>query len=159
MVMDVISWRYWSKSCSQIRGALTLESVALEREGVRGKTMEKPHKKLDVWKLAMELIKRIYEITASFPQNEMFGLTGQRRRSAVSIPSNIAEGAARQSSKELVKFLHISQGSLSELDTQLDASHMLSYITDTDRQDIDNIMVRIDKMLSGLITSKKAVTR
>jgi four helix bundle protein len=117
--------------------------------------MDKPHKKLDVWKLSVELVKRIYEITASFPQEEVFGLTSQMRRSSVSIPSNIAEGAARQTAKELVKFLHISQGSLSELDTQLDISYVLKYITEGDRRDLDNIMIRIDKMLSGLITSKK----
>jgi len=73
----------------------------------------------------------------------------------VSIPSNIAEGAARQTTKELVNFLHISQGSLSELDTQLDISYKLKYLKEADRQDLDKIMVRIDKMLSGLIASKK----
>jgi four helix bundle protein len=66
--------------------------------------MEKPHKKLDIWKLSTDLVKRIYEITAFFPHNEAFGLTSQIRRSAVSIPSNIAEGAARQTIKELVIF-------------------------------------------------------
>jgi four helix bundle protein len=125
------------------------------RESEKIVSMEKPHKKLDVWKLSIELVKRIYEITASFPQHEVFGLTSQVRRSVVSIPSNIAEGAARQTTKELVNFLHISQGSLSELDTQLDISYELKYINETDRQDLDNIMVRINKMLSGLITSKK----
>jgi four helix bundle protein len=121
--------------------------------------MDKPHKKLDVWKLSMELVKKVYEITASFPQYEVFGLTIQTRKAAVSIPSNIAEGAARQTSKEMINFLHISQGSLSELDTQLDISLELKYIKDKDRQDLDAIMVRIDKMLSGLISSKKGSVR
>ena len=117
--------------------------------------MEKPHKKLDAWKLSMELVKRVYELTGSFPQHETYGLTNQLRRAAVSIPSNIAEGAARQTTKELINYLHISQGSLSELDTQLDISLALNYINDLDRNDLDQMMVRIDKMLSGLIASKK----
>jgi len=117
--------------------------------------MEKPHKKLDVWKVSMELVKRIYRITSSFPKQEAFGLTSQIRRSAVSIPSNIAEGAARQTNKELVNFLHVSQGSLSELDTQLDIAYELKYISGEDQQDLDNMMVRIDKMLSRLIAAKK----
>ncbi len=103
----------------------------------------------------MELVKRIYRITSSFPKQEAFGLTSQIRRSAVSIPSNIAEGAARQTNKELVNFLHVSQGSLSELDTQLDIAYELKYISGEDQQDLDNMMVRIDKMLSRLIAAKK----
>ena len=117
--------------------------------------MEKPHKKLDVWNLSMELVKQVYEITGSFPQHEIFALTSQIRRAAVSIPSNIAEGAARQTTRELVNFLHIAQGSLSELDTQLDISCGLKYMKEAERQALDNLMVRIDKMLSGLISSKK----
>ncbi|MFC1839881.1 four helix bundle protein [Thermodesulfobacteriota bacterium] len=117
--------------------------------------MEKPHKKLDVWKLSMELVNRIYEMTREFPKEEMFGLISQIRRSAVSVPSNISEGAARQTKKELINFLHIAQGYLSELDTQLDISLNLEYINKKERQDIDKLIVRIDKMLSGLIVSKR----
>ncbi|MFC1839878.1 four helix bundle protein [Thermodesulfobacteriota bacterium] len=117
--------------------------------------MEKPHKKLDVWKLSMELVNKVYEMTREFPKEEMFGLTSQIRRSAVSIPSNISEEAARQTKKELINFLHIAQGSLSELDTQLDISRNLDYINEKERQDIDKLIVRIDKMLSGLIISKR----
>lgn len=120
--------------------------------------MEKPHKKLDVWRLSMDLVKQIYEVTGPFPQYEIFGLTSQIRRAAVSIPSNIAEGAARQTTKELVNFLHISQGSLSELDTQLDIAYDLKYIKEEERKALDELMLRIDKMLSGLITSKKRRT-
>jgi len=121
--------------------------------------MEKPHKKLDVWKMSMELVKRIYKMTDSFPKHEGFGLTSQIRRSAVSIPSNIAEGAARQTNKELVNFLHVSQGSLSELDTQLDIAYELKYISEEDQQDLDNMMIRIDKMLSRLIAAKRKDVR
>lgn len=103
----------------------------------------------------MELVKQIYRMTATFPKHEAFGLTSQIRRSAVSIPANIAEGAARQTDKEMVNFLHIAQGSLSELDTQLDIAYELKYIQEGDQQDLDNMMVRIDKMLSGLIAKKR----
>jgi len=121
--------------------------------------MEKPHKKLDVWKLSIELVTNVYKISENFPKNEIYNLTSQIRRSAVSIPSNIAEGAARNTTKELINFLHISQGSLSELDTQLDISLALNYIKDTDRKDLDQMMVRIDKMLSGLIAAKRREAR
>ncbi len=84
--------------------------------------MDKPHKRLDVWKISMKLVKRTYLATSGFPKHEAYGLTKQIQRAAVSIPSNIAEGAARQTKKELINFLHIAQGSLSELDTQLDIS-------------------------------------
>ncbi|MFM4828524.1 four helix bundle protein [Aeromonas rivipollensis] len=87
----------------------------------------KTHKQLDVWQQAMVLVKMVYDITASFPREEMFGLTSQMRRAAVSIPSNIAEGCARSSTKEYLHFVAISRGSLSELDTQVDIAIMLGY--------------------------------
>lgn len=89
--------------------------------------MEKPHKKLDVWNLSMEIVEKIYKTTSSFPSHERYGLTSQIRRAAVSVPSNIAEGAARQTPKELINFLHIAQGSLSELDTHLDIAKNLDF--------------------------------
>lgn len=76
------------------------------------------HKDLDVWKEAMKLTKEIYTLTKSFPKEELYGITAQMRRAAVSIPSNIAEGAARATNKEFIQFLHIALGSLSELETQ-----------------------------------------
>ena len=81
--------------------------------------MTNTHKDLDVWKLGIELVQEVYEVTKVFPKEEMYGLTSQIRRAAVSIPSNIAEGYARESIKELIRFLYISLGSLSELETQL----------------------------------------
>jgi hypothetical protein len=71
------------------------------------KKMKKPHKNLDVWKLSMELVKIVYRVTSKFPSSESYGLTSQTHRCTVSIPSNIAEGAARQTKKELINFLHI----------------------------------------------------
>ena len=118
--------------------------------------MDKPHKNLDVWKISMETVQEIYKATASFPKHEIYGLVSQMRRSAVSIPSNISEGAARQTKKELVNFLHIAQGSLSELDTQLDISLALGYLALEDRNRIDELLVRIDKMLTAFIRSQKA---
>jgi len=78
--------------------------------------MEKPHKKLEAWKQSMDLVVEIYKATEQLPKQEIYGLTNQVRRAAVSIPCNIAEGAARQTKKEFTNFLHIAQGSLSELD-------------------------------------------
>ena len=117
--------------------------------------MEKPHKRLDVWKVSMELVQSVYNETSSFPKHEIYGITSQIRRAVVSIPSNIAEGAARQTSKEFANFLHIAQGSLSELDTQLDIVKSLGFISDNSRLKLDQLMVRVDKMLTALIRSKK----
>jgi four helix bundle protein len=117
--------------------------------------LEKPHKNLDVWKISMELVQQIYKVTAAFPKHEIYGMTSQIRRAAVSVPSNISEGAARQTKKELANFLHIAQGSLSELDTQLDISLNLGYLALEDRNRIDELLVRVDKMLTAFIRSQK----
>jgi four helix bundle protein len=79
----------------------------------------KTHKDLEIWKLGIELVIEIYEITKNFPKDELYGLSAQIKRSAISYPSNIAEGAARQSKKEYIQFAYISLSSLSELETQL----------------------------------------
>jgi four helix bundle protein len=115
--------------------------------------MEKPHKKLDLWKAGMDLAKVIYLITAQFPFEERFGLIAQMRRSAVSIVSNIAEGAARQGKKEFRNFLSMAQGSLSELDTQLELALSLGFLDENKYHEIDSLLNRIDKMLTGLIRS------
>jgi len=85
------------------------------------------HHDLRVWQDAMALVRRVYEFSKQFPADERFGLTAQIRRCAVSIPSNIAEGAARSSRKEFVHYLMIARGSLSELDTQLRIAHDLGF--------------------------------
>ena len=79
--------------------------------------MTRPHYKLEAWKSAMALVSSIYQITRSFPKEELYGLTSQMRRAAVSIPSNLAEGAARTGQKEFAQLLSIAKGSLSELET------------------------------------------
>lgn len=73
---------------------------------------------LDVWKYSREMVKLVYKITKSFPNEELYGLTNQIRRSAVSVPSNIAEGVGRQSNKETIHFIYIAKGSLQEVETQ-----------------------------------------
>ena len=112
--------------------------------------MDKPHKKLDVWRLSVELARRVYQLTATFPPEERYGLTAQMRRAAIGIASNLAEGAARSSSREFRQFLSVARGSLSELDTQLDLSQQLSLISDSTRQGLDPMLVRVDKMLYAL---------
>ena len=86
------------------------------------------HKDLQVWQEAMVLVTEIYRLSENFPESEKFGLTSQIRRSAISIPSNIAEGFARKRNKELIQFLYISIGSLSELETQYEIAKNLNYI-------------------------------
>ena len=115
--------------------------------------MEKPHKKLDVWQAAMKSTTMIYKLTNKFPEEEKFGLVSQMRRASISIPCNIAEGAARQGKKEFKNFVSMAQGSLSELDTQLELSILLGYLSTEDLREVWDQLLRIDKMLSGLIRS------
>lgn len=113
--------------------------------------MRRKHHDLNVWQESIELVKEIYEITAKFPPHEMYGLTSQIRRAAVSVPSNIAEGAARTGSKEFLQFLSICRGSLSELETQLIIANNLGYI-----KNIELLTTQIDKifgLLGGLMNS------
>lgn len=86
------------------------------------------HKDLEIWKLGIKLVENVYKASHQFPKEELYGLTSQIRRSAVSVPSNIAEGAARSGSAEFIRFLYISLGSLSELETQLIIAERLGYI-------------------------------
>ena len=90
----------------------------------------KTHQDLDVWNESIDLTKIIYDFTKSFPRHELFGLSSQMQRSAVSVASNIAEGASRGSNKEFIKFLHYSIGSISQLDTQVYIAKKPNYISD-----------------------------
>ena len=92
----------------------------------------KGHKDLDVWKYSMDLVEEIYSLTRIFPNSEVYGLTSQMKRSAVSIPSNIAEGAARKGDKEFIQFLYVAMGSLSELETHLILSKRLKFVAEVD---------------------------
>jgi four helix bundle protein len=117
--------------------------------------VNKPHKKLNAWTDAVDLAQQIYRITERFPPNEQFGLTSQIRRAAVSIPSNMAEGAARKTKKEFIQFLHISKGSLSELDTQLEIARRLEYLGQVEWEALNELLERVDRLLSGLIRHLK----
>jgi len=101
----------------------------------------------------MRLVEMVYRHTALFPREEVFGLTSQLRRSAVSIPSNIAEGAARNSSRELFQFLGIANGSLAELQTQLEIAARLGYLNA--RAECSGQVSRVGKLLTGLRKSIK----
>ena len=111
------------------------------------------HKDLDVWKIGMDIVIEVYSITQNFPSQEQYGLTSQIRRSAVSIPSNIAEGAARGSKREFTNFLYIARGSLSELDTQLILSRRLGYVSNM--QDTETKIIELRNKLNALIKSVK----
>lgn len=119
--------------------------------------MTKPHQELEVWKRSFEFVKSSYKITAKFPDDEKFGLISQIRRAAVSVPVNIAEGAARKSKKEFVQFLHISLGSASELDTLLMLSNDLNLIDNTTFEKMNIELHNIYKMLRGLINRNLAL--
>ena len=113
----------------------------------------KTHKDLEVWKIAVELAKDVYGVTRSFPREEQFGLSAQMRRSAVSIASNIAEGAARQTPKEFVRFLHVAAGSASELDTQIEIATGIGMGEAGEIQRVQDTVARVARMLQGLIKS------
>jgi len=117
--------------------------------------LNKPHKNLDVWQKSIALVQTIYDLTKHFPNHENFALTNQMRRAAISVPSNIAEGAARQTKKEFIQFLHVAQGSLSELDTHLEIAMSLGYTKELSGEGLLALMNDIDKMLTGLIKSLK----
>ncbi len=107
------------------------------------------HRELDVWKTAMDLVTEVYARTRDFPKEEVYGLTAQIRRAAVSIPANISEGAARQTEKEFVHFLYIALGSASEVETELAIAERLGYLTEV-KLLLDQVAA-VKKMLNGLI--------
>ena len=106
------------------------------------------HKDLTVWQKSIQLVVEVYKLTKTLPEEEKYGLISQMRRAAVSIPSNIAEGSGRNSTKEYVRFVNISRASLSELDTQLIICKELSFVSDT--KTIDGLINEIGKMLYRL---------
>ena len=114
---------------------------------------ERAHKKLDVWKNSIKLIKRIDYISNNFPSQHRFGLTSQIMRSAISVPSNIAEGCGRQNYKEKLNFFNIAQGSLSELDTQVEISYELKYIKKEIHDELIDEIAIISKKLYRLSKS------
>ena len=109
------------------------------------------HKNLDIWVLGIKLSKEIYKLTEQFPDCEKFGITSQLKRASVSIPANIAEGAARQTDKEFLNFLHITRGSISEVDTLLVVCLELNYCKSADLEIIDKLLKEIYNKTNALI--------
>ena len=117
------------------------------------------YRDLVVWQKGMELAKRICRVTQSFPTEEKFGLVSQMRRSAVSVPSNIAEGQARHTTKEFIQFVSHAEGSVAELDTQLRLGVDLGYCPNGDAAEITALIEEIQRMLNGLRRNLSARTR
>jgi four helix bundle protein len=107
---------------------------------------------LKVWQKSMELVYRIYEATQAFPQHELYGLTSQMRRAAVSVASNIAEGKGRSTDKDLALFLGHARGSLYELQTQLSIAQHLGYLTAKEAQTTKELADEVGRLLSGFIS-------
>lgn len=117
--------------------------------------MDKPHRRLKVWQKSVNFTVEVYRVTSKFPSEEKFGLVSQMRRAAVSIPSNLAEGAARGTT-EYAHFIRIAMGSASELDTQLEICSRLNYLTAEQYRPLDQDLTEIDRMLVGL---RKAIAK
>jgi four helix bundle protein len=117
--------------------------------------LELSHKKLDVWMKSIELVSEVYKLTSKFPTQEQYGLTSQIRRSAVSVPSNISEGNARNSKLETLRFLDIARASLVELDTQIEIAIKLNYLKNSDISELAEMINHTFAMLSKFIQKIK----
>lgn len=112
------------------------------------------YRDLVAWQRAIELVLAIYKLTGDLPQAELYGLTSQMRRAAVSIPSNIAEGHRRGSRNEFMRFLRISYGSGAELETQIEIIKRLEYVSDGTCQKADSLLTEVMKMINKLLHSQ-----
>ena len=113
-------------------------------------TTVKSYRELIAWQKAMDLVVQVYEMTRTFPREEIYGLTSQLRRAAVSIPSNIAEGQGRRSSKEFVRFLGIAYGSLQETETQIILATRLGYLEAVQEAQVLEQCAEVGKLINGL---------
>ena len=119
----------------------------------------KTHKDLNVWKMSIDLVMDIYRITKAYPKEEQYGLVHQMKRAAVSVPSNIAEGAARLHPREFIQFLNIAKGSLSELETQLLISGKLDFVKEDVYTSINEKMQHIRRQIIGLEKYTRETTK
>ena len=110
------------------------------------------YRDLIVWQKSMKLVTSVYELTKQFPATELYGLTSQIQRAAVSIPSNIAEGYGRKSNQDFARFLQIAKGSLFELQTQLEIANNLNYLNQDQLSSFSQFTLEIEKMLGSLIS-------
>lgn len=115
----------------------------------------KPHKKLIAWQKGMDLVVSIYDLTKSFPREETYGMISQMRRAALSVPSNIAEGACDRSIEQFRNFLRISIGSLNELNTQLEVAFRIGYIDEIKHNKIQSLVDECLAVTYGLKRSLK----
>ncbi len=115
--------------------------------------MGRSYRDLVVWQKAMELVTGVYRATARFPHDEIYGLTSQVRRAAVSVPSNIAEGQGRLSENEFRHFLGLARGSLMEVETQLQIAENLGYLQQKENHELLRSACEVGKILNGLIAS------
>ena len=115
------------------------------------------HRDLPVWKASIDLVEAFYVLSAKLPKEEVFGLQSQMRRAAVSVAANIAEGAARKSTPELIQFLYIANGSLSELDTLMEIASRLGFVDD--RQTVQVQLDDVQAQLLAVIQSLKRRSR
>ena len=111
------------------------------------------HKELIVWQKAVDFVERIYRLSRLFPRDEMYGLTSQIRRAVVSIPSNIAEGQGRKTTREFLAFLSIPNGSLKEVETQVIIARRLAYADERQTTPILTAAAEVRRMIKGLIRS------
>ncbi len=118
--------------------------------------MLRAHRRLKAWRVAMTLTRTVYAVTGSFPVAERYGLIAQMRRAAVSIPSNIAEGAARGSSREFRRFLLIARGSLSELEAQIEIARALGYLENA--AELEEHIGNLFPLINGLIRIHRQTT-
>jgi four helix bundle protein len=109
------------------------------------------HRDLEVWQRAMILVERCYRETKSFPQDERFGLTGQLRRAAVSVPSNVAEGACRLTTKAFINHVSIALGSLAEIETCVEIALRLGYLPDASAKVLYEMSGTVGRLLNGLL--------
>lgn len=109
------------------------------------------YRKIKAWQLADEIALAVYGVTRNFPKEEMYGLTSQLRRAATSVPANIVEGAMRGHKKEYLQFLHISRGSLAEVDYFLHLAHRLEYISSVDHEKVSSMVDLAGATLHRLI--------
>ena len=115
--------------------------------------MVRSYRELQVWQDAMALVVQVYEVTKGFPKEELYGLTSQLRRAAVSVPSNIAEGQGRNTTKEFRNHLSIAYGSLQEVETQLEIAHRLQYLSQDQLQQLLELTSKVARMINGLSTA------